>query len=91
MKVLLVVAVCLVTAASSIAPANADNRRMARNGPAESPTTGLGCSVGVWPAFAACKNVYNYQTYADCHADAIKMGWRGNDIWWYCSSIGLKN
>ncbi|WP_156952298.1 hypothetical protein [Bradyrhizobium sp. WSM1743] len=60
-------------------------------GPAESPTTGLGWAVGVWPAFAACKNVYHYKTYADSTQDAIKMGWRGNDIWWYCSSIGLKN
>ncbi|MBR0781653.1 hypothetical protein [Bradyrhizobium iriomotense] len=88
MKVLVLV---VSLAAAAIAPANADDRRTSRTGPAESPTTGLGCTVGVWPAFAACKNVYNYKTYGDCHTDAIKMGWRGNDIWWYCSSIGLKN
>lgn len=91
MKVSLVFAVSLAIAASSIASANADDRRTIRTGPAESPTTGLGCSVGVWPAFAACKNVYGYKTYSDCHSDAIKMGWRGNDIWWYCSSLGLKD
>ena len=87
MKVSFVVAVSLVVAASSIASANADDRRTARTDAA----TGPGCTGGVWPAFAACKNVYNYKTYSDCHVDAIKLGWRGNDIWWYCSSLGLKN
>jgi hypothetical protein len=87
MKVSFVVAVSLIVAASSIAAANADDRRMARIEPA----TGPGCTGGVWPAFAACKNVYNYKNYSDCHTEAIKLGWRGNDIWWYCSSLGLKN
>lgn len=90
MRASLVLAACLTIVAASIGSANADDRRTPHTGPTESPTTGLGCTLGVWPAFATCKNVYSYKTYSDCHSDAIKLGWRGNDIWWYCSSLGLK-
>ncbi|WP_139020594.1 hypothetical protein [Bradyrhizobium sp. ORS 285] len=88
MKVLFVLALTLVAAA--VAPANAEDRRALHAGPAQSPATGTGCTGGVWPAFAACKNVYQFKDYADCHSASIKMGWRTNDIWWYCSSLGFK-
>lgn len=89
MKVSLVFAVSLAIAASSIPSANADNRRPTHL--AATAANVPGCTGGVWPAFAACKNVLNYKNYSDCHADGFKRGWRGNDIWWYCSSLALKN
>jgi hypothetical protein len=91
MKISLVFAVSIAIAASSITSANADNRPKPPSGRNIAVASGPGCSSGIWPAFSACKNVFNYKTYAECHADAIKMSWRGNDIWWYCSSLGLKD
>ncbi|MGY2931841.1 hypothetical protein ACVWZ6_001443 [Bradyrhizobium sp. GM6.1] len=90
MKISLVFAVSLAIAALSIASANADNRRPPPTG-GIAVASGPGCGSGVWPAFGTCKNVFKYKTYSDCHADAMKMSWRGNDIWWYCSSLGLKD
>jgi hypothetical protein len=62
----------------SIAPANADPLR---------------CNGMGWPRFSAvpCRNYYNFANYAAC-ADKIRaMGWRDNDVWWYCSNLGLKD
>jgi len=91
MRVSFVFALSLAIAASTIASANPYDRRTAPSGHNIAIASGSGCSGGVWPAFAHCKNVFGYKTYSDCHSDAIKMGWRSNDIWSYCSSLGLKD
>ena len=88
MKVSLLFAVIAI-AASSIPYANADDRRPSHLAVAAAAVPG--CTGGVWPAFAACRNVFNFKNYSECSADAVKRGWRGNNIWWYCSSLGLKD
>jgi hypothetical protein len=50
-----------------------------------------GCSTSGWPALSpTCRNVGNYKTYAECTEAGLITGWRGNEVPWYCSSLGLK-
>lgn len=91
MKISLLFAVSLALAASSVAPADARDRPTSRVAVSTAASAGPGCTGGVWPAFAACKNVYNFKDYGDCHGRSIQMGWRTNDIWWYCSSLSFQN
>jgi hypothetical protein len=32
-------------------------------------------------------NVRNFQTYFECREHGLFLGWRHNDVWWYCSSL----
>lgn len=50
-----------------------------------------GCSISAYPALSpTCRNVGNFKTYEECRATSMLMGWRPNDIPWYCSSLALK-
>src|SRR5437879_4928074 len=50
-----------------------------------------GCSLSSGPAPSLpCRNIYNFKTYEECRATSLLIGWRGNDIPWYCSSLALK-
>jgi hypothetical protein len=50
-----------------------------------------GCSGSGWPALSqTCRNVGNYKTYAQCTEAGGVLGWRGNEVSWYCSSLALK-
>lgn len=50
-----------------------------------------GCSISAWPAMSStCRNVYNFKTYEECRATGMLLGWRPNDVPWYCSSLALK-
>lgn len=61
----------------SIAPANAEPLR---------------CNAMSWRFSAVpCRNVLNFPNYAACGDKVRAMGWRENDIWWYCSNLGLKD
>jgi hypothetical protein len=48
-----------------------------------------GCSTaGAEFGFSAtCRNVRNYKTYYECRDTGLFLGWRNNDVWWYCSSL----
>jgi hypothetical protein len=51
----------------------------------------VGCSGSGWPALSpTCRNVANWKTYAACMDDSLKIGWKGSESTWYCSSLGLK-
>ena len=61
----------------SIAPANAEPLR---------------CNTMSWRFSAVpCKNVLNFPNYAACTQRIMELGWRSNDVWWYCSNLGLKD
>jgi hypothetical protein len=50
-----------------------------------------GCSISAWPALSpTCRNVGNFKTYEECRAIGMLLGWRPNDVPWYCGSLGLK-
>ena len=50
-----------------------------------------GCSGSSWPALSlTCRNVANFKTYNECRDAGLLMGWKVNDIPWYCSSLALK-
>ncbi len=50
-----------------------------------------GCSVSSWPSPSpTCRNVAGFKTYEECRGIGLLMGWRGNEIPWYCSSLALK-
>jgi hypothetical protein len=61
-----------------IAPANATTYR---------------CNSMGWPRFSAvhCVNFIKATHYADCAKKITDLGWTGNDAWWYCSNLGLKD
>ena len=88
----------LAVAAMSIAPANAapvNATGSCAGGCATSFRSGnapwIGCSGSGWPALSStCRNVGNWKTYAACMEDGLKVGWKGSENTWYCSSLGLK-
>ena len=47
-----------------------------------------GCSTTGDIFSATCRNVRNFKTYAECRENGLFLGWRNNEIWWYCSSLG---
>jgi hypothetical protein len=50
-----------------------------------------GCSSSGWPALSpTCRNTGNFKTYAECTQAGLLMGWRVNEVPWYCSSLALK-
>ena len=51
----------------------------------------VGCSGSGWPALSStCRNTGNWKTYAGCMEDSLKIGWKGSESTWYCSSLGLR-
>jgi hypothetical protein len=46
-----------------------------------------GCSTTGGTFSATCRNVRNYKTYSDCTQDGHLLGWRSNEISWYCTSL----
>ena len=88
----------LAVAAMSIAPANASPANAAGGCVGGCPTSfrsgnapWIGCSGSGWPALSStCRNVGNWKTYAGCMEDGLKVGWKGSENTWYCSSLGLK-
>jgi hypothetical protein len=50
-----------------------------------------GCNGSAWPALSStCRNTGNFKTYNQCKEAGLVMGWRNNDVSWYCSSLALK-
>ena len=88
----------LAVAAMSIAPANASPANAAGGCVGGCPTSfrsgnapWIGCSGSGWPALSStCRNVGNWKTYAGCMEGGLKVGWKGSENTWYCSSLGLK-
>lgn len=76
---------------ASVNPANAAPRTNLATPVSDTTTTGSRCSGGAWPSFGgACRNFGNWANYNECLAWGAKAGWRGTELWWYCSSVGLK-
>jgi hypothetical protein len=46
-----------------------------------------GCSTTGDTFSATCRNVRNYKTYSECREGGLFLGWRNNEIWWYCTSL----
>lgn len=46
-----------------------------------------GCSTTGDIFSATCRNVRNYKTYSSCREGGLFLGWRSNEIWWYCTSL----
>jgi hypothetical protein len=46
-----------------------------------------GCSTTGDNFSATCRNVRNYKTYSECREGGLFLGWRNNEIWWYCTSL----
>ena len=88
----------LAVAAMSIAPANAAPANAAGGCVGGCPSSfrsgnapWIGCSGSGWPALSStCRNVGNWKTYTACMEDGLKVGWKGSENTWYCSSLGLK-
>ena len=50
-----------------------------------------GCSLSSGPTSSIpCRNIYGFKTYEECRATSMLIGWRPNDIPWYCGSLALK-
>jgi hypothetical protein len=82
----------LSIAPASAAPVNATGSCI--GGCASSMKSGnapwVGCSVSGGTHSPTCRNVGGWKTYAECAAAGLKIGWRGPDNSWYCTSLGLK-
>jgi hypothetical protein len=46
-----------------------------------------GCSGSADIFSPTCRNVRNFKTYYECRDHGLFVGWRNNEIWWYCSSL----
>ena len=46
-----------------------------------------GCSTTGDTFSPTCRNVRNYKTYSECRESGLFLGWRNNEIWWYCTSL----
>ena len=87
----------LALAILSIAPANAvpvNATGSCAGGCASSMKSGnapwVGCSASGGTHSPTCRNVGGWKTYAECVEAGLKIGWRGPDNSWYCTSLGLK-
>ena len=87
MKAALLFAAGLAVASLSIAPANAVTVNAT---PAKSAGPWVGCSGSSGMYSPTCRNLGNWTSYADCTTAGLKIGWRGPENAWYCSSLGLK-
>jgi hypothetical protein len=77
----------LALAILSVAPANAAPANAATP-KAAAPWVGCSGSSGMYSP--TCRNLGNWTSYADCIAAGLKIGWRGPENNWYCTSLGLK-
>jgi hypothetical protein len=55
----------------------------------------VGCSVSGGVPSSTCRNIgpggVPYKTYSQCMEGGINVGWRTNEVAWYCNSIALKD
>lgn len=49
-----------------------------------------GCSASAGTYSSTCRNVGNYKTYGECTEAGLVLGWRGNEVSGYCTSLALK-
>ncbi|MBV9561388.1 MAG: hypothetical protein JOY90_13210 [Bradyrhizobium sp.] len=51
------------------------------------------CNVNLWPGLSAtpCRPPPGVSNYAGCYDYALKLGFRDNEIWWYCSSVHFQS
>jgi hypothetical protein len=49
-----------------------------------------GCSVSAGVLSPTCRNAGNFKTFNECVETGLMVGWRNNDMSWYCSSVALK-
>ena len=50
----------------------------------------VGCSWSSGTLSGTCRNVGNYKTYNECATAGLAIGWRSNEVVWYCSSLALR-
>jgi hypothetical protein len=48
-----------------------------------------GCSLSGDVFSTTCRNPRNYKSYLECRETGLFLGWRHNDVRWYCSSLDL--
>jgi hypothetical protein len=84
----------LALALSSFVPANAapvnsaSGKNAAFTNTADERTDG--CSYSNQYAFSqGCKNPAHFKTYNQCLEAGIKVGWKGSEMAWYCTSLRL--
>jgi hypothetical protein len=46
-----------------------------------------GCSLSGDAFSTTCRNPRNYKSYIECRDTGLFLGWRPNDVRWYCSSL----
>jgi hypothetical protein len=46
-----------------------------------------GCSLSGDNFSTTCRNPRNYKSYIECRDTGLFLGWRPNDVRWYCSSL----
>jgi hypothetical protein len=61
--------------------------------PPPAPKVAVACSVsgggfGTYPS--GCRNLANFKSYNECKQSGVKLGWRHEDMGWYCSGLGLQ-
>jgi len=89
MKASLLFAAGLAIAVSSIAPGHAAPVNAAASTSPGNGGTPIGCSVSTG-VIGRCVNFLNFKTYDECLENRLKVGWRINESWGYCMSLGLK-
>jgi hypothetical protein len=48
-----------------------------------------GCSTTGGTLSPTCRNVHNFKTYFECRDHGLLLGWRSNEVAWYCSSLAV--
>lgn len=51
------------------------------------PWNGCSGSSGDFTLSTTCRNVLNFKTYHGCRETGMFLGWRPQEVWWYCSSL----
>jgi hypothetical protein len=46
-----------------------------------------GCSLSGDAFSTTCRNPRGYKSYIECRDTGLFLGWRPNDVRWYCSSL----
>ena len=49
-----------------------------------------GCSISSGVLSSTCRNPLNLKNYNECKELGLAIGWRDNEMAWYCSSIALR-
>jgi hypothetical protein len=72
-------------------PANAANGGSPGAAPtAVWPAANSGCNLSGGNYSSTCRNTANLKSYDECMTGGLKLGWRSNEVSWYCTSIGVK-